>query len=72
MNTRFRLTSAEKPTATDIIISSDSCHPPEEKIAGIRYLINCLSTYTANERKKKNEYDTIKQILSNNSVMTHH
>jgi len=34
-----------KPTATDIIIPNDSCHPPKQKLAGIRYLVNHLSTY---------------------------
>jgi hypothetical protein len=29
-----------KKTATDIIIPSDSCHPQEHKIAGIKYLLN--------------------------------
>lgn len=58
-----------KSTATDIIIPSDSCHPPEQKLTGIRYLVNRISTYTINEINKKNEYDTIKQILRNNKYV---
>ena len=34
-----------KPTATNIIISSDSCHPRERKLAAIRCLVNSLSSY---------------------------
>ena len=33
-----------KPTATDII-PSDSCHPPEQKLAGIRYLLIVSNTH---------------------------
>jgi hypothetical protein len=29
-----------KPPATDIIISNDPCHPPEQKLAEIRCLVN--------------------------------
>jgi hypothetical protein len=54
------------PTATDIIIPNDSCQPPEEKLTGVRYLVNRFSTYLINEINKKEEYDTIKQILRNN------
>ena len=43
-----------KPTATDII-PNDSCHPPEHKLAAIRYLTNCLSTYPRNETNKRTE-----------------
>jgi len=28
-----------KPTATNVIISHDSCHPPEQKQAAIRHLV---------------------------------
>jgi len=55
-----------KPTATDIIIPNDSCHPPEQNLAAVRYLVNHLSTYPINETNKRQEYDTIKQILHNN------
>jgi len=55
-----------KSTATDIIIPNDSCHPPEQKLAGIRYMVSHLSTYPINEIYKEKEYDTIKQILYNN------
>ena len=39
-----------KPTATYTIISNNSCHPPEHKMAA----------------NKKKEYHTVKQILLNN------
>ena len=62
-----------KPTATVIIIPNDSCHPPERKLAAIRYLTNRLSTYPINETKKegkKKEYDILKQILYDNKYDT--
>jgi hypothetical protein len=55
-----------QPTATDIIILNDSCRPPEQKLAAVRYLVNRLSTYPINETNKRQEYYTIKQILNNN------
>jgi hypothetical protein len=33
-----------KPTTTDTIISVDSCHPQEHKLAAIRYLANRMET----------------------------
>ena len=41
-----------KPTATDITIPNDSCHPSENKLVTITYLTNRLSTYPTNEREK--------------------
>jgi hypothetical protein len=55
-----------KLAATGIIIPNDSCHLPEQKLAAIRYLVNRLSTYTINVTNKRQQYDTIKQILHNN------
>jgi len=36
---------------------------PEQKLAAVRHLTNCLSTYPMHEKEKGN--DTIKQILHN-------
>lgn len=55
-----------KPTATDTIIPNDSCHPPEQTMAAVRYLANRLITYPINNGDKMKEYSTIKQILHNN------
>jgi hypothetical protein len=55
-----------KPTATDIIIPIDSWHPPEHRMAAVRYLANLMLTYPMNDTNKKKEYNTIKQILHNN------
>ena len=55
-----------KPMATDIIIPNDSCHPPEHKLAAIRYLTNCLSTYPMNETEKRKGNYTMKQIIYTN------
>jgi hypothetical protein len=44
-----------KPTATDIMIHSQSCHPREHKWSGIAYLINRLRTYPIeNKLEEKN------------------
>ena len=44
-----------KPAATVLIIPNDSCHPPEQKLAAIRYLIDSLSniSYEQNKQKKR-------------------
>jgi hypothetical protein len=52
-----------KPTANDIILTNDSCHPPEHKLAAVRYLTNSLSTYPMNETNKRNKNDKIKHII---------
>ena len=41
-----------KPTATDVIIPNDSCHPPEQKLAAIRYLVSRLLTYPLCKKTK--------------------
>jgi hypothetical protein len=48
-----------KPTDTDVIITNDSVHPPEQNVAVVRYLANRLVTYTLNDADKK-EYDIIR------------
>jgi hypothetical protein len=55
-----------KSIATDIIIPNDSCHPPEQKPAAVKYLVNRLSAYLMNKTNERKQYDTIKQILHNN------
>jgi hypothetical protein len=59
-----------KPTTTDVIIPSDSCHPQEHKLAAIRYLLNRANKYDLNLTNKKAETDTIKLILHNNKYET--
>jgi len=54
-----------KPSATDITIPNDSCHPREHKTATIRYCSR-IKTYTlATESRQKERYN-IRQILVNN------
>ena len=55
-----------KPTTTDTIIPSDSCHPIEQKMAAIRYLRNRMHSYNLNKTDAQKEKDTIQQILMNN------
>jgi hypothetical protein len=53
-----------KPTATDIMIHSQSCHPRERKWSGSEYLINRLLTYPiVNKQEEKN---MIKHLLTAN------
>jgi formamidopyrimidine-DNA glycosylase len=59
-----------KPTTTDTIIPSDSCHPSEHKLAAIRPLTNRLTTYTMNNTDTEKEKNTIKQTLYNNKYDT--
>ena len=55
-----------KPTTADTIIPNNSNHPPEQRMAAIRYLDNQLITYSMNDIHKKKEYDIIKQTMRNN------
>jgi len=57
VNNKIPFNIYRKPTTTDIIIPNDSCHPPEHKLAAIKYLTNCLSTYPWNETNKRKEND---------------
>jgi uncharacterized protein (DUF433 family) len=59
-----------KPTTSDIIISNDSCHPQEQKMAAIRYFLNTINTYDIDATRKHIELDTIKQIIYNNRYDT--
>jgi hypothetical protein len=59
-----------KPTTTDSIIPSDSCHPQEHKHAAIRHMINRMNTYSLNKEDKEDEKNTIKHIISNNKYNT--
>jgi hypothetical protein len=53
-----------KPTATDIMIHSQSCHPREHKWSGISYLVNRLNTYPLTT--KKVEKNIIEHMLMAN------
>jgi hypothetical protein len=44
-----------KPTQTDTIIPSDSCHPYEHKIASINYLINRVHMYPVTKEAETKE-----------------
>jgi hypothetical protein len=59
-----------KPIATDVIILSDSCHPPEQKLVAIRYITNRHLTYLTKETNKRKEHDTLKPILYKNKCDT--
>jgi hypothetical protein len=59
-----------KPTATDVIIPNDSCHPPEQKQAAIRFLLNRMNTYHLEENNKRMELNIIRQIITNNGYDT--
>ena len=56
-----------KPTTTDTIIPTDSCHPLEQKMATIRYFADRINTYELSEDKKQTEIDTVKYMLRTNS-----
>jgi hypothetical protein len=56
-----------KPTATDIIIPRESCHPHEHKLSAIRYLRNRHETYPIAEQNKQKEKDIIEHVLRNNN-----
>ena len=59
-----------KPTATDVIIPKDFCHPLEQKHAAIRHMINRMNTYRLNDDSKRTEHQIIEQIIINNGYET--
>ena len=54
------------PTATDIIIPRDSCHPNEQKTAAIRSYHDRLLTCRLTPENREKEKETVRQILVNN------
>jgi hypothetical protein len=52
---KFQFSIYRKPTQTDIIIPNSSCHPYEQKISSINYLLNRLHTYPITEKAKELE-----------------
>jgi uncharacterized protein (UPF0335 family) len=58
------------PTATDVIIHNTSCHPPEQKQAAIRHMINRMNTYRLNDDTKIQELKIIEQIARSNGFDT--
>ena len=66
----FYIDIYRKPTYTDAIIPSDSCHPFEHKIAAIRYLNNRMISYQLPPEGVIKEHNKIKRILENNKYDT--
>jgi hypothetical protein len=52
-------------TTTDTIIPNDSCHPPEHKMAAIKFLTNRRDTYDTYDISRTHK-NIIHQILHNN------
>jgi hypothetical protein len=55
-----------KPTATDIMIHSMSCHLVENKFVGINYLVNRITTYPITKKKIDIEEQNINHLLKIN------
>ena len=66
----FTFNIHRKPTTTDIIIPADSCHPPEQKHAAIKHMINRMNSYNLNHTDKATEQHVIEQILDANGYNT--
>jgi hypothetical protein len=56
---KFSFKIYRKPTTTDSIIPSDSCHPQEQKHAAIRHMINRMNTYSLNKELKDDDKNKI-------------
>jgi hypothetical protein len=59
-----------KPTTTDSIIPSETCHPQEHKFAEIRYLTIRMETCNLSAKNNEREHNTMKQILYGNKYDT--
>jgi hypothetical protein len=62
----LKLGILRKPTATDIMIHSMSCHPIEHKITGINYSVNRIITYPITEQNFDIEEQNINHLLKIN------
>jgi hypothetical protein len=60
-----------EPTATDLIIHKDSCHPTEHKNSAFQYMINRMNTYPISTNNKYRELQHINTILQNNNYPQH-
>jgi len=56
-----------KPTLTNTISPSDSCHPPEHKYGATNYIANRMNTDQLNKFNKELECNIIKQIIYNSN-----
>jgi hypothetical protein len=59
-----------KHTSINIIIPHNSCHPPEQELATIRYYVNRINAYDINHENRQKEVHTMKQIIHNNKYDT--
>jgi hypothetical protein len=65
---KLLLAICRKPTTTDLIIHSDSCHPHEhKKKSATNFLINRMNKYPIIHENIKNKETMIKTILNNNN-----
>jgi hypothetical protein len=63
----FSYSIYRKPTTTDSIIPSSSCHPREHKNSTIRFLFNRLFTYPISDEHRLLEEQNILHILQQNN-----
>jgi hypothetical protein len=59
----FQFKIYRKPTTTDAIIPTDSCHPAEHKMSAIRYLHNRNQEYITTPEEKQKEDKIIKHNI---------
>jgi hypothetical protein len=48
-----------KPTTTDLVLTSDSCHPREHKTAAIRYFCSSMKTYKLTPESRQKEENNV-------------
>jgi hypothetical protein len=65
-HSHIRFDIYKKPTATDIIIPQESCHPTDHKLSAIRYSQNRNKTDITDAHNKQQEQRIINHILHNN------
>jgi hypothetical protein len=59
-----------KPTANNVLIHSNSCHPAEHNMSGKNYLINRLVAYPINDHNRNIKIFTAEHISKVNNY--HH
>ena len=61
-----------KPTSTDRIIPTDSCHPLDYQVAASRCLIHRINSFSLNHVDKEKVTSIVENILHNNSYLITH